>query len=168
MYTNEKAFRNSCLISVIIFRPHIEVEKKWPPFSRWHFQMHFLEWRCINSLIKISMKFLPKGPINNIPALVQIMAWRRPGDRPLSEPMMVSFFTHICDSRPQWVKIQLLLLLLLLLVLLLLLLLLLWKVMQGCCQMKHNDIINWRHFPRYWPFVRGIHRSPVNSTHKGH
>ena len=32
------------------------------------------------------MKFVPKGPINNIPALVQIMAWRRPGDKPLSEP----------------------------------------------------------------------------------
>ena len=39
--------------------------------------------------IKISLKFVPKGPINNIPALVQIMAWRRPGDKPLSEPMMV-------------------------------------------------------------------------------
>ena len=31
----------------------------------------------------------------------------------------------------------------------------------------HNDIIKWKHFPRYWPFVRGIHRSPVNSPHKG-
>ena len=41
--------------------------------------------------IKISLKFVPWGPINNIPALVQIMAWRRPGDKPLSEPMMVSF-----------------------------------------------------------------------------
>ena len=40
--------------------------------------------------IKISLKFVPKGPINNIPALVQIMAWCRPGDKPLSEPMMVS------------------------------------------------------------------------------
>ena len=39
--------------------------------------------------IKISLKFVPKGPINKIPALVQIMAWRRPGDKPLSEPMMV-------------------------------------------------------------------------------
>ena len=38
--------------------------------------------------IKISMKFVPKGPINNIPALVQIMAWRRTGDKPLSEQMM--------------------------------------------------------------------------------
>ena len=54
--------------------------------------------------IKISLKFVPKGPINNIPALVQIMAWRRPGDKPLSEPMMVSLPTHICVTRPQWVN----------------------------------------------------------------
>ena len=31
----------------------------------------------------------------------------------------------------------------------------------------HDDVIKWRHFPRYWPFVRGIHRSSVNSPHKG-
>ena len=54
--------------------------------------------------IKISLKFVPKGPINNIPALVQIMAWRRSGDKPLSEAMMVSLTTHICVTRPQWVK----------------------------------------------------------------
>ena len=52
----------------------------------------------------ISLKFVPKGPINNIPALVGIMAWRRPGDKPLSEPMMVRSPTHICVTRPQWVK----------------------------------------------------------------
>ena len=40
--------------------------------------------------INISLKFVPKGPINNIPALVQIMAWRHSGDKPLSEPMMDS------------------------------------------------------------------------------
>ena len=51
--------------------------------------------------IKISLKFVPNGPINNIPALVQIMAWRRPGDKPLSEPMVVSFLAHICVTRPQ-------------------------------------------------------------------
>ena len=50
--------------------------------------------------IKISLKFIPKGRINNIPALVQIMAWRRPGDKPLSEPTMVSLLTHICVTRP--------------------------------------------------------------------
>ena len=55
-------------------------------------------------LIAISLKFVPKGPINNIPALVQIMAWRWPGDKPLSEPMMVSLLTHICVTRPQWVN----------------------------------------------------------------
>ena len=32
---------------------------------------------------------------------------------------------------------------------------------------KHDDVIKWKHFPRYWPFVRGIHRSPVNSPHRG-
>ena len=53
---------------------------------------------------KISLKFVPKGLINNIPALVLIMAWRRPGDKPLSEPMMVRSLTHICVTQPQWVK----------------------------------------------------------------
>ena len=32
---------------------------------------------------------------------------------------------------------------------------------------SHDDVIKWKHFPRYWPFVRGIHRWPVNSPHKG-
>ena len=54
--------------------------------------------------IRISLKFVPKVPINNIPALVQIMAWRRPGDKPLSEPMMVNLPTHICVTRPQWIN----------------------------------------------------------------
>ena len=31
----------------------------------------------------------------------------------------------------------------------------------------HDDVIKWKLFPRYWPFVRGIHRSPVNSPHNG-
>ena len=54
--------------------------------------------------IKISLKFVPKGPINNNPALVQIMAWRWSGDKLLSEPMMASLLTHICVTQPQWVK----------------------------------------------------------------
>ena len=48
--------------------------------------------------IEFSLKFVPKGPINNIPALVQIMAWRRPGAKPLSEPVTVSLLTHIYAS----------------------------------------------------------------------
>ena len=54
--------------------------------------------------MKISLNFVPNDSINN-PALVQIMAWRRSGDKPLSEPMMVNLLTHICVTRPQWVKV---------------------------------------------------------------
>ena len=54
--------------------------------------------------IDISLKFVPKGSINNNPTLFQIMAWRRPGDKPLSEPMMVSSLTQLCVTRPQWVQ----------------------------------------------------------------
>ena len=54
--------------------------------------------------IEVSLRFVPKGPINNIPALVQIMAWCRSGEKPLSEPMMVSLLTHICVTRLQWVN----------------------------------------------------------------
>ena len=35
-----------------------------------------------------------------------------------------------------------------------------------CDDRNHDDVIKWKHFPRYWPFVRGIHRGPVNSPHK--
>ena len=45
--------------------------------------------------IKIPLKFVSKVSINNIPALVQTMAWRWPGDKPLFEPMMFSLLTHI-------------------------------------------------------------------------
>ena len=66
--------------------------------------MYFHEWKNIRILIKISLKFVLKGPINNIPALAQIMAWRQPGDKPLSEPLMVRLLMHTCVTQPQWVK----------------------------------------------------------------
>ena len=49
-------------------------------------------------LIIVSLKFVPKGRISNIPALVKI------GDKPLSEPMIVGLLTHICVTWPQWVN----------------------------------------------------------------
>ena len=55
-------------------------------------------------LIRISLNFIPKCRIINIPALVQIIAWRHPGDKPLSEPMMVRLLTSICVTQPQCVK----------------------------------------------------------------
>ena len=79
---------------------------KWTPFRRRHVQ----DFKCIFVKenvwipIEISLKFVPKGSINNNPALFQIMAWRRRGDKPVSEPIMVSSLTHICVTRPQWVN----------------------------------------------------------------
>ena len=76
--------------------------------SRRHFADDSFRYIFLNEniwiSIKISLKSIAKGPINNIPALVQIMAWRRPGDKPLSEAMMVRLLTHICVARPQWVN----------------------------------------------------------------
>ena len=74
---------------------------------------HFADdtFKCIflNEYVKISIgnsrKFVPKCPMNNIPVLVQIMAWHRPGDKPLSESMMVSLLMYICVTRPQWVNV---------------------------------------------------------------
>ena len=52
--------------------------------------------------IKISLNLVPKGSINNIAALIQTVAWRRPRDKPLPESMMVSLLMYICVTRPQW------------------------------------------------------------------
>ena len=78
---------------------HIEAETNGRHFPDDMFKCIFLNENVFIS-IKISLKFVPKGSINNIPSLVQVMAWRRPGDKPLSEPMLVSLLTHICVTRP--------------------------------------------------------------------
>ena len=71
------------------------------PFSRWHFQMSLMK---MYELYKISPKCILKSPINNVLALVQIMAWCWASDKPLSEPMMVNLLMHICVTWPQWVN----------------------------------------------------------------
>ena len=77
--------------------------------------------------IDIPMYFVPKGQINNIPALFQMMAWRRLDDKRLSEPMLVVLLAHI------------------------------YAVLVGDELMAwYDDVIKWKHFPRYWPFVRRI------------
>ena len=82
---------------------HIEAETNGRHFADDIFKCIFLN-ENVWIPIKISLKLVPKGPINNIPVLVQIMAWRRPGDEPSSEPMLVFVPTHICVTRPQWVN----------------------------------------------------------------
>ena len=72
---------------------------------RGHFQINFLEWKCM-IFINISLKSVSDGPINNIPASVQIMAWCRPGDKQLSEPMMARLPTHMCVTRPQSINVE--------------------------------------------------------------
>ena len=44
--------------------------------------------------IRISLKFVTKGPINNIAALIRIMTWRLQGDKPLSEQMMIKYLIY--------------------------------------------------------------------------
>ena len=51
--------------------------------------------------ITISLKFVSKGTINDIPALFQIMAWHRPDDKPLSGAIVIILLMHICITRPQ-------------------------------------------------------------------
>ena len=74
-----------------------------------HFEDDSFKWIFLTEnvcmSIKISLKFVPRGPINNIPTLVQVMAWRRPGDKPLSGPIIVRLPTHICVTRLQWVNV---------------------------------------------------------------
>ena len=68
-----------------------------------HIQMHSLAANiCI--LIDIPLKFNPKGPVDKIQPLVQIMMWCWPGNKPLSEPMFQSLLMHLCGSWPQWVN----------------------------------------------------------------
>ena len=91
-----------------IFTPHCSLNTLRPRQNGRHFPDDIYKCIFLNEnvwiSIKISLQFVPMGPINNIPALVQIMAWRRSGDKPLSEPMMVRLLTHICATQPQWVK----------------------------------------------------------------
>ena len=82
------------------FSFHTEAETRWPTFRRQHFQRHFFNEDILIS-IDISLKFVSKDQINNILALVQIMAWHRRGEKPLSGPMMIIFPTHVCVTRPQ-------------------------------------------------------------------
>ena len=122
-------YRKHCIAIRIISRPSVSLHpySGWVPFysdlpmlsihllntlrprqNGRHFADHTFKRIFLNEnvviLIQISLKFVPKGPINNIPALVQMMAWGQPGDKPLSEAMMVSLLTHICVTWPQWVK----------------------------------------------------------------
>ena len=95
--------------------PSLEWELYWargintlrPRQNGRHYADDIFKWIFLNENVWFPTKrFVPKGLINNILALFQIMAWRRPGDKPLSQPMMVISSTHICVTRPQSVKVN--------------------------------------------------------------
>ena len=83
---------------------------KWSPPGQ--IGRHFADgvFRCIfiNEkfciLIKISLKFAAKGPIDKNATLVQIMSWHRTGDKPLPEAIMTQFMAHICGTRGRLVN----------------------------------------------------------------
>ena len=81
------------IIDRVITARHCSLNTLRPRQNGRHFADDY--FKCIFSnenvriTIKISMKFVPKRPINNIPALVRIMAWHQLGNKPLSEPMVV-------------------------------------------------------------------------------
>ena len=79
-----------------------------PRLNGRHFPDDIFKWIFLNKnvcfSVEISLNFAPRGTINNNSALVQIMAWRRPGGKPLSEPMMVRLSTHTRVFRPKWVN----------------------------------------------------------------
>ena len=80
----------------------------------YHFPDDIFKWIFLNEnlwiLIKTSFKFVARGQITNIPALFQIMVWRRPGGKPSSEPVMANLLVNICVIQPQWVDMRHLLL----------------------------------------------------------
>ena len=67
---------------------HIMTWTKWLPFWKGHIQVHFLDTKRTDFLIQISLKFVPKGPIHNKSALVQVMTNFLLEDKPLPEPML--------------------------------------------------------------------------------
>ena len=73
-----------------------------------HFSEDIFKYVFVNDYVlisnKISLKFVPRVPNNNIPALVQIMAWHQPDQKPSSEPMMLILLTPLCVALPQWSK----------------------------------------------------------------
>ena len=91
-----------CMVVIYILRPRQNGR---------HFPDDILKWIFLNEKLWISitipLKFVPRGSINNIPVLVRIIAWRRPGDKPLCKPTLVSFLTNICVTWPQWVNMAL-------------------------------------------------------------
>ena len=108
---------NATIFLVVLSKNHAHQGSAHQGLTHWGldkmaniFQMIFSEAFSLIKMYEFRLRFhwiklVPKGPINNIPALVQIMAWHWPGIKPLSEPVMVSLLPHIYVMLPQWGKV---------------------------------------------------------------
>ena len=103
-----KIFKNSPAV-LYIYMHKIPFNTLRPRQNDCHFTDDSFKCIFLNEnvwiLIEISLNFVPRGEINTISALAQIMTWHHPGDKALSEPIMVRLLTHICVTWPQWVKL---------------------------------------------------------------
>ena len=90
-----------CMLLLISFdtKPVWMINTLRPRQNGHHFSEDIFKCIFLNENVRISinisLNFAPYGPIDYKSALVQIMAWRRAGDKPLSEPMMAQF-TDTC------------------------------------------------------------------------
>ena len=76
--------------NILTLSTHLSLDKM-AAISQTAFSYAFLMNEKLHILIRISLKFVPKCPIDDISALVQVMAWRQTGNKPLSEPMLSQF-----------------------------------------------------------------------------
>ena len=111
IFIQENAFKNVVSkMSAILSRPQNKADVNSVRLRQnvRNFPADICNWIFVNEevwiLLKISLAYVLKVWINNIPAWVQIMVWRRPGDKPIFEPLMVSLLKHIFIIRPQWVN----------------------------------------------------------------
>ena len=94
----------------ISFQMYESITHMWAPYGpgqkghfKGAFELHFLEFNLWYFHSNLIFKFVFEGPTDSESVLVQVMAWCRPGDKPLSESM-VNWMTHICVTRPRTVN----------------------------------------------------------------
>ena len=108
IFTLKNAFENVFSGHFVCSRPQCvntsRLRQNGCQFADGTFKCIFLNKNVLIS-IEMSLNFVPKGPINNIPALVQILALCWPVDKPLSESLIVRLLMHIFVTQPQWVNL---------------------------------------------------------------
>ena len=85
-------------------RSSLDTLKPWPPCCSLYLPIDFVEW--ISMCFDSNFTATPKSLISNIPALVQIMAWRRPGDKHYLNRCWPNLLTHLFTTLPRWFKIE--------------------------------------------------------------